>query len=182
MRIFLFLSLFCTVAFSYPMTPDKGTTPGSLCTDDDPHFEEYRYAEQIPYCRRSVGKSRKNYVYELYDIPSNERRSYTIDHMVPLSIGGSNHVNNLWPEHKDVKKLRPNLEYQVFLALKRGQINQYQALQMIYRAKFCPQCRAELSDELKEMEEYYEENFEEEEFFDFFLEFEGKLVAESFSH
>lgn len=37
----------------FPLTPGP-TTVGSLCTNNDSDFVEYRYSGQIPYCQRNV--------------------------------------------------------------------------------------------------------------------------------
>ncbi len=48
---------------------------------------------------RDVSKTTKKNVYELYDIsyppPEGE---YVIDHLIPLELGGSNSIKNLWPQ------------------------------------------------------------------------------------
>src|SRR5262245_32499514 len=102
MKLFLLLILSLSFpAFPYPMTPDPSETPGELCTDSDSDFYEYRYKEEIAYCKRNVSSQLKANIYDEYEIPKDERRDYTIDHFIPLSIGGSNHQVNLWPEHKE---------------------------------------------------------------------------------
>ena len=141
MRAFLVgLITFSLFAFGdrYPMTPDAGDTKGELCTTSDPDFREYRYPERIPYCERNVSSSLKKRIYEDYAIPQIERKDYTIDHLIPLSIGGDNRQINLWPEHKAVKALRLNLEYDLYLKLRDGKISQDDAIDEILWAKFHP--------------------------------------------
>lgn len=140
MQWFTLLLLVCSLAFSYPEIPDENMTPGDLCTVSNPHFKEFRYEEQIPYCNRRVSSSKKRYIYEQYDIPEYERREYTIDHLIPLSIGGSNSDENLWPEHKEVKALRPQLEWEVYTAVREGDMTQDEAVEIVLEAKFCPSC------------------------------------------
>jgi hypothetical protein len=43
-------------------------TPGEKCTRDDPDFQEYRYAERIPYCRRHVTHGDKVAIGRTYGI------------------------------------------------------------------------------------------------------------------
>lgn len=124
--------------YPFPLTPDEQMTPGEICTFDNPDFIEKRYGEQIPYCKRAVSGGKKRYIYSRYKIPSKCRGSYTIDHFYPLSIGGNNEVENLWPEHKKVKDTRKNLEWEVYLALKAGDITQQEALDIIFEAKYNP--------------------------------------------
>ncbi len=99
--------------FAFPLTP---TVPGSYCTSDDPDFDEYRYAEGIAHCRRNVSTNTKNKVCArdgVYD-----RTNFTVDHCVPLSLGGSNHENNLWCQHRGINSTRR--EFTAYLNVKNG--------------------------------------------------------------
>lgn len=127
-----------TVFAEVPLTPNPEISPGAICTTRDSHFREYRYPERIVYCKRSVSKRLKADIYETYGIPKHCRKHYTIDHIIPLSIGGNNRVENLWPEHKAVKQTRKDLEYDVYLALKDGAISQEYAINRILEEKFNP--------------------------------------------
>jgi len=49
---------------------------------------------------RSVTQSRRNGVWWVYGVPAEERRGYVIDHLIPLELGGSNDLANLWPEKR----------------------------------------------------------------------------------
>lgn len=140
MKVFLILStlLFAGPLFSYPMTPDPQETPGELCDLKDRDYTERRYPEKIIYCTRNVSSSFKRKIYDNYNIHLKERGSYTIDHLIPLSIGGDNSEDNLWPEHKAVKALRPNLEFDIFEELKAGEIAQEEAVEIILYAKMNP--------------------------------------------
>lgn len=120
-----------------PLTPDE-TTRGSLCNSRDPDFKEYRYDEQIPYCERKVSQSMKNRVYSHYRIPSRCRGQYTIDHFYPLSLGGNNGRENLWPEHVAIKRSRQNLETRLFAAIRAGEVSQAEALREIEENKLNP--------------------------------------------
>ncbi len=121
------------------MTPDADETPGSICTTANDDFEEYRYPERIPYCGRNVASSLKKKIYEWYGISEKERKNYTIDHLIPLSIGGDNERANLWPEHKEVKALRPDLEIRLFNKLRDAEIKQSVAIGEVLEAKFNPE-------------------------------------------
>jgi len=74
----------------YPHTPNATVTPGSLCDTQNADFIEFRYQEHIPYCARNVSSVLKAKIYEQYGIPEADRDQFTIDHLIPLSIGGSN--------------------------------------------------------------------------------------------
>lgn len=147
MRVFLIgLLTFSLFAVGYPMTPNKGVTPGELCKTSDPDFLEYRYPGRVAYCERNVSSSLKKKIYEQYAIPESERKDYTIDHLIPLSLGGDNRRLNLWPEHKAVKALRPNLEYEIYLELRAGDISHHDAVEEILWAKFHPKRECDESD------------------------------------
>jgi len=142
-RLFLVGLLVSTLFFSpsfagsaiSPEHPDQAQTPGDVCDKSDPDFHEYRYDEKIPYCARNVSTSVKAAIYEAYGISQKQRRNYTIDHFIPLSIGGSNETENLWPEHKLIKQQRPDLEHDVYLSLKNGELSQAEAIEIIVQAK-----------------------------------------------
>jgi hypothetical protein len=121
-----------------PEIPDGQQTPGSLCSTKDKDYSGVRYGERIPYCRRNVSTETKVAIYEQYGIEASRRKHYTIDHFIPLSIGGSNKPENLWPEHKKIKALRQNLEMDVYQDLQEGVITQEQALSTIREAKLHP--------------------------------------------
>lgn len=42
--------------------------------------------------------SLKRKVFELYGIGPGEPTSYNVDHLIPVSLGGSNSTKNLWPQ------------------------------------------------------------------------------------
>lgn len=121
-----------------PITPNPNQTVGDFCTVNDPDFVEFRYAEQIPYCVRKVDSSRRAKIYDEYGIPARCRYLYTIDHFVPLSMGGSNQNQNLWPEHRDIKATRQNLELETYVALRDGRMTWRQAVRIIRDAKLNP--------------------------------------------
>ena len=131
--IFFFFSI--NLVFSYPLIPDPEMTQGDLCAKNDPDFKMYKYREDIPYCQRNVSGARREKIYDAYDIPIDCRHRYTIDHFIPLSLGGSNADINLWPEHVLVKATRPQLEEELYLALKQGDINQEEAIDIVVREK-----------------------------------------------
>lgn len=140
------------VALGYPLTPNAQWNPGKLCTRSSPDFTEYRYKAKIPYCARNVSDGLKARLYDRYAIPKNERGQYTIDHIIPLSIGGSNEAANLWPEHKKVKATRPDLEEEVFIAVRDSKMSQKAAVRLVLDTKFTA-VQPRFSDE----EEYFDE-------------------------
>ncbi|HZP29387.1 MAG TPA: hypothetical protein VFC99_10575 [Acidimicrobiia bacterium] len=92
-------------------SPDHAVTPGAT----DPSITQQNVATTI--CRsgfassvRDVSTATKHQVYASYHISRSQQRRYVIDHLVPLEIGGSNAVANLWPEPKDEAKEKDKLE------------------------------------------------------------------------
>lgn len=119
-----------------PLVPDSTISPGQICTPDDPDFSHYRYDNQIAWCHRNVSWEERQEVYERYGIPSECQHRYTIDHIIPLSIGGSNAFENLWPEHRIVKEMRDQFEYEVFQLVRNGLLTQEQAIEMMMKEKY----------------------------------------------
>ena len=135
---------FCSPVFAldFPHVPNEEWTKGSLCTIEDPDFESYAYVEQIAKCRRNVTSAQKKSIYSRYGVPENCRAQYTIDHFIPLSMGGTNNPDNLWPEHKSVKETRMDLEYEVYLELKEGAIKQDNAIETVVTEKVTPTAKS----------------------------------------
>lgn len=123
---------------SFPFVPDPEITSGSLCTPENPDFDRYRYKERIPYCRRNVSSRMKDAVYRRYGVSLHCKSEYTIDHFIPLSLGGTNEFNNLWPEPKSIKALRKNLEFDLYKRLSSGKITQAEAVREVIHAKMNP--------------------------------------------
>lgn len=132
--IFL-LATWTLPATAFPPHPNPKWTAGSICTPKDRDFEEYRYSQHIPYCERNVDKSQKSEIYELYGIPMKCRSSYIIDHFIPLSIGGSNKPENLWPQHHKLKELFTNVEQSVFEDVRDDRMKQEEAIKKVTEAK-----------------------------------------------
>lgn len=122
---------------TYPTGPDDNKTPGSLCENPS----EYKYPEDIPYCDRNVSKNKKKRVIAIYEkqlgfnIYKYDRRNFKIDHLIPLCIGGSNQIDNLWPQHRTVYKITDPLEQVLCVKVQRGLILQVDAVDLILDAK-----------------------------------------------
>lgn len=115
--------------------PNPEITKGALCTEQSVDFDGYRYPERIAHCKREVPWAMRQEVYRMYGIPAMCRKFYTIDHFIPLSLGGSNDITNLWPEHKDVKATRPGLERELYYSLRGGHIGQDRAIEIVVHEK-----------------------------------------------
>ncbi len=86
-----------------------------LCTPEDPDFEEfYRYDSlNIPHCRRNVPSWLKREMKQRAGIRPDRWDGYVIDHVIPLSLGGSNCRSNLQvlseEDHRDKGRLEERL-------------------------------------------------------------------------
>jgi hypothetical protein len=133
------LALHLSLAFgaeSFPLGPHPEMTPGELCARPD----TYRYPERIGYCERDVSSELKDHVFQSYKklgytMPSDRRSSYKIDHYIPLCAGGSNGVDNLWPQHLTVGRQTDLLEDVGCQMLAKGKITQADLIGLIKRAK-----------------------------------------------
>ncbi len=47
---------------------------------------------------RNVSTATKNAVFAEYGITNHSGATYEVDHLIPLELGGSNDIANLWPE------------------------------------------------------------------------------------
>lgn len=74
--------------------PDSVCTPGAWMTHDLKVI-----CSQSTAARRDVGEAEKRHVFAEYGIVyPPPRGAYEVDHFIPLELGGSNAISNLWPE------------------------------------------------------------------------------------
>jgi hypothetical protein len=142
MKLLTLVSLMLTstyvLAFTaeYPKSPLKQLTPGSLCDRPD----KFRYPEQIAYCERDVSGQQKREIFEDYRragfrLDPSTRGSFKVDHFIPLCAGGSNHDDNLWPQHRSVYEITDPLEGLGCEKLAVGRISQAELVKRITTAK-----------------------------------------------
>lgn len=121
--------------FPIPVTPNVEITPGDFCSEDDRDFDGYRYPERMVYCHRNVSKGNKNTAYKKYRVDIKCKHRYTVDHLVPLALGGNNSPENLWPEHMLVKETRQQLEQELYNAVSSGQMTSDEAVRIVTEEK-----------------------------------------------
>lgn len=127
-------------AADFPTSPNSRLTPGSLCHASS----QLRYPERIRYCSRSVSSAQKREVIARYDrelgyrVGARDRSQFKVDHYIPLCMGGSNHSDNLWPQHMSVYQYTDKLEQVACEKMSDGHLSQREAIEYIKRAKANP--------------------------------------------
>lgn len=82
-----------------PSRPDPDLTPGAVLPVTAAEVCRPGYAKSV----RHVDGKTKALVYREYGIEHHRSESYEIDHLISLSLGGSNDIRNLWPESLDTQ-------------------------------------------------------------------------------
>ena len=133
----------------FPLGPDPKLTPGSMCQSDST-----RHPENIPYCKRSVSSSDKWFVIGTYNklganISEKNRGHFKIDHFIPLCIGGSNRLDNLWPQHESIYIQTDDVEHMTCELVSRGEMRQQDAIDLVVTAKLHLEQAAGIKAQLK---------------------------------
>jgi hypothetical protein len=77
-----------------PLLPDPKLTPGDAFDVTIQDICTPGYSKKV----RAVTAKLKRQAYAEYGITSWEPGDYEVDHLIPLSLGGSNSIRNLWPQ------------------------------------------------------------------------------------
>lgn len=101
LRTALIATVFCAPlmigrarAQSWVLYPDPTLTPGDFFPDVTAvDVCTPRYATAA----RHVPRSERDAVFAAYGAPQ-DASLYTLDHFIPLNLGGSDEITNLWPE------------------------------------------------------------------------------------
>ena len=141
-----------TAAEPYPDRPDEALTPGSLCSEPG----RIRYREKIPVCDRSVDVPTKENIVKMYDalgyrVGAIGRHHFKIDHYIPLCMGGSNEVDNLWPQHLTIFALTDALEAACCDKMADGRLTQSRAIEYIREGKAEPELAPVLVREVESL-------------------------------
>jgi hypothetical protein len=75
------------------VVPDPTITPRAVRTMDAFDVCSHGTAQL-----RHMSRERSDAIMGAYGLPGGRREAYEIDHLIPLSIGGSDDDQNLWPE------------------------------------------------------------------------------------
>jgi hypothetical protein len=74
--------------------PDRACTPGLVATTNADKVCTPGYSGRV----RNVSESTKRRVYARYGIRRHSAGQYEVDHLIPLELGGSNSIRNLFAE------------------------------------------------------------------------------------
>jgi hypothetical protein len=81
-------------ALHFPDVPDPARTPGAVLDVTAADICVSGYSKRV----RNVPAEVKRQAYASYGVRSHLPGEYEIDHLISLSLGGSNSIRNLWPE------------------------------------------------------------------------------------
>ena len=73
--------------------PDPVLTPGAVRSTDRDEI-----CSTDTRGLRHGSRERSDLIYERYGVARSDEMQYTLDHLIPLEIGGADVVENLWPE------------------------------------------------------------------------------------
>src|ERR1700732_1019828 len=91
---FLFLAQAVLAQEPTPILPDPKLTPGDTFNVTAQDLCVPGYTKKV----RNVPAEMKREVYEEYGVTLHGTGDYEVDHLIPLELGGSNSIKNLWPE------------------------------------------------------------------------------------
>jgi hypothetical protein len=91
---FLFLSRIVLGDQPAPIRPDPKLTPGATFDVTLTDISAPGYSKKV----RHVTAEMRREVFREYGIGHYNPGDYEVDHLIPLSLGGSNSIKNLWPE------------------------------------------------------------------------------------
>jgi len=77
-----------------PLVPDRHLTPGATLPVTVADISQDGYTKTV----RDVPARTKLRVFAEYGIVHPSRGQFEVDHLIPLELGGSNSIKNLWPE------------------------------------------------------------------------------------
>jgi hypothetical protein len=90
------LCALATAAWADPVAiafPDPTLTPGAVRTT-----EAQEICSADTRSLRHGSRERSDLIYERYGVSHADRIQYTLDHLIPLEIGGADVAENIWPE------------------------------------------------------------------------------------
>jgi len=100
--------------------PNPALTPGETLTVTTAQVSVPGYASSV----RNVTTAEKRQVYAAYGIAYPQRSgTYECDHFIPLCLGGSNSISNLWPEPSPEFHWKDGFEVYLWRQVRAGSIS-----------------------------------------------------------
>jgi hypothetical protein len=106
---FAFLLFLAKVVLAQQPTaivPDPKLTPGDSSPVTVQDLCVPGYSRKV----RDVPAEMKREVYREYSVTSHDPGDYEVDHLIPLELGGSDSIKNLWPESHRTRLGTPKLK------------------------------------------------------------------------
>jgi hypothetical protein len=135
------------VARANGMLPDPACTPGSIAATADPNDDPAKAADQAEVCnagfeshhRPATVRRFRDAAMKAYHVPPGDLGRVEYDHLIPLSLGGSNDVTNLWPQVSDLpargfRNSKDGVELRLWRAVCTGPVDKRLALADVQRA------------------------------------------------
>ena len=114
-------------AVTAPDMPNRTLTPGDTLDVTLADIQVSGYSAKV----RNVPIPVKRQVYASYGIQTWGKGEYEVDHLIPLSLGGSNSTKNLWPESYLTEPwnahTKDQLEYKLLQLVRSGQVELHTA-------------------------------------------------------
>ena len=116
-------------AATAPILPDPKLTPGDVLDVSLADIQVKGYSAKV----RNVPISVKREVYAEYGIQHWNKGEYEVDHLISLSLGGSNSKKNLWPESYLTEpwnaRTKDALEFRLLALVRDGKVDLHTAQQ-----------------------------------------------------
>lgn len=115
----------CMAARPDQRLPDPRVTPGATLRASTKTICTVGYTKRV----RDVPASVKRRVYREYSTVDRPR-AYEVDHLIPLELGGSNSIRNLWPESYAIEwnaRVKDELENRLHVLVCDGTVNLHDA-------------------------------------------------------
>lgn len=107
---------------------DRTLTPGDVATDDVRLICTPGHASAVRMPLSEWDRVAPQ-VFATYGVDFGRHRSYELDHLVPLELGGSNAPSNLWPEPLAEAKRKDQIENQLHRRVCAGELDIHTAQQ-----------------------------------------------------